>query len=230
MIYVTSDLHGVDPVQFQQLLDRAGFTDEDFLFVLGDVIDRGDHGIELLKWMSQQPNVSLILGNHEALMLACSFAFDNPSLDQLTNEEVQLLESWLDNGGGPTLKGLFRLHNEDPDLVTGILEYLQDAPLYECLEINGRVYVLVHSGLGNFRPDRRLSDYTPNELLFERPDLKTRYFRDATVVFGHTPTVYFGLENRGRAVRTDSWICIDTGVLKGDLPMLLRLDDEKEFY
>ena len=48
MIYVTSDLHGFDPEQFRAFLDKAGFCQDDYLFVLGDVIDRGEHGVALL--------------------------------------------------------------------------------------------------------------------------------------------------------------------------------------
>ena len=58
------------------LLKKAEFSDGDFLFVLGDVIDRGEHGITLLRWMAEQPNVQLILGNHEAMLMACKFLFD----------------------------------------------------------------------------------------------------------------------------------------------------------
>ena len=48
MIYATSDLHGFSLERFQNLLDHAGFSDNDYLFVLGDVIDRnGDGGIGL---------------------------------------------------------------------------------------------------------------------------------------------------------------------------------------
>ena len=48
MIYVSSDLHGYPLSGFQKLLSRAGFSDSDYLFVLGDVIDRnGDGGIGL---------------------------------------------------------------------------------------------------------------------------------------------------------------------------------------
>ena len=58
MIYATSDLHGFPLEGFQNLLDHAGFSDNDYLFVLGDVIDRnGDGGIGLLQWMMLQPNV-----------------------------------------------------------------------------------------------------------------------------------------------------------------------------
>lgn len=233
MVYVSSDLHGCDPREFRRLLHRAGFREEDFLFILGDVIDRGSYGAELLLWLTEQPNVQLILGNHEALLLACDFLFEeatDDSLDRLTPEKIMLMDSWLENGGMPTILGFQRLLKETPELVDGILEYLREAPLYEALKINGRKFILVHGGLENFHPHRPLSDYRPDELLLARPTLDTRYFPDATVVFGHTPTQLFGLEHHRRAVRTDSWVCIDTDAGAGYLPMLLRLDDMKEFY
>ena len=233
MIYVTSDLHGCSLESFQRLLAQAGFRQEDYLFVLGDVIDRGEHGAELLLWLTEQPNVELILGNHEAMLLACEFLFEevtDESLDRLTSERFDLLGNWLQNGGGPTLSGLRKILKESPELMEGILDYLRDAPLYEIVEVQGKRFVLVHAGLENFRPDRDLDDYSPEELLFGRPALDTAYYPDATVVFGHTPTVYYGEEYRGKAVRTDTWICIDTGAAMGGSPMLLRLDDMKEFY
>ena len=77
MIYVTSDLHGYPLHDFFQLLDKAKFSDSDDLIVLGDVIDRnGDGGIAMLRWMLQQANVRMILGNHEAMLLSCRFLFD----------------------------------------------------------------------------------------------------------------------------------------------------------
>ena len=91
MIYVSSDLHGCNPADFRHLLDQAGFGDADFLFILGDVIDRGNWGAELLLWLTQQPNTQLILGNHEAIMLSCSFLFEEvseESLDKLTVKEL----------------------------------------------------------------------------------------------------------------------------------------------
>lgn len=233
MIYVTSDLHGCDPAAFRLLLDRAGFTGDDFLFILGDVIDRGEHGAALLLWLTQQPNMQLILGNHEALLLACDFLFrevTRDSLAQLRTEDLLLLENWMENGGSPTLTGLHRLLKQDPELVAGILDYLRDAPLYEDLPVNGRRFVLVHSGLGNFQSHRPLEDYTPEELLMTRPAPDTAYFENATVVFGHTPTEYFSETSRGRAYRAPTWTCIDTGAARGGTPMLLRLEDGKEFY
>ncbi|MBR0217123.1 MAG: metallophosphoesterase, partial [Clostridia bacterium] len=77
-MYVTSDLHGFPLSGLLRLLNLAGFTERDELIILGDVIDRnGDGGITLLRWMMDQPNVRMILGNHEAMMLSCSFLLDN---------------------------------------------------------------------------------------------------------------------------------------------------------
>ena len=233
MIYVSADLHGCNPKDFQQLLDRAGFCDEDFLFILGDVIDRGNRGAELLLWLTQKPNIQLILGNHEALMLACSFLFEEvseDSLDRLTVQELALVQNWIDNGGSPTLTGLRTLLKQDPESVYGILDYLREAPLFEEIELHGKRFILVHAGLGNFSADRPLTQYTPDELLLDRPSLAVHYDMDGRVIFGHTPSIRFGEEYAGRAVHTDSWSCIDVGVSLGYSPMLLRLDDMKEFY
>lgn len=233
MVFVTADLHGCHPREFQQLLQRAGFTDRDFLFILGDVIDRGQYGAQLLIYLSQQTNMQLLLGNHEALMLACGFLFEEvteDSLDRLSAEQLMLVESWLENGGGPTMSGFQKYLKQNPELVMGVLEYLQDAPLYECLEVNGREFILVHAGLDNFDPLRPLDDYAPDELLLVRPSPDTRYFPDATVILGHTPTVCYGPEHDGKALHTDTWICIDTGAAMGKTPMLLCLDTMEEFY
>ena len=233
MVYVTSDLHGCAVEEFQALLNRAGFTERDFLFVLGDVIDRGEHGAQLLLWLTQQPNVQFILGNHEAMMLLCGFLFDEvteESLEALTAEKLKSFEHWKRNGGGTTLAGMRKLLQQEPELVEGILDYLREAPLVDTVEAGGRKFVLVHGGLGNFTPDKPLDSYTPMELLWTRPTLDTVYYPNATVILGHTPTAFYGMEYRGKILRTDTWINIDAGVAMGCKPALLRLDDLKEFY
>lgn len=233
MLYVTSDLHGCSVDDFQALLGRAGFCEDDFLFILGDVIDRGEHGAELLLWLTEQTNMELILGNHEALMLSCEFLFGDvtdENLDALTTEKMLIWENWLQNGGGPTIRGLRKILKRDPELLQGMLDYLKDAPLYECVEAGNRRYILVHAGLGNFHPKKRLDDYSPEELLMTRPEPDEQYFPNATVILGHTPTVLYGEEYAGRLYDAGSWICIDTGAAMGGSPMLLRLEDGKAFY
>jgi len=233
MIYVTADLHGIHPKQLETLLAKADFSEEDFLFILGDVIDRGEYGAELLAWLTQQPNMELILGNHEAMLLSCAFLFadvNEESLDALTVENMELVSNWMANGGGTTIKGFRRLLKQDSELVIGILEYLQECPLYEEVEANGKEYVLVHAGLGeNFSAEKPLADYSAEELLFSRPHPDTVYYPDKTVIFGHTPTYYYGEPYRGKPIYAPSWINIDPGVYAGNSPVLLCLDTMKEY-
>lgn len=234
MIYVTADLHGIHPKEMQNLLASAKFSGDDFLFILGDVIDRGTYGAELLSWLTQQPNMSLILGNHEAMLLSCAFLFadvNEQNLDTLTVNSMELVQNWIDNGGKPTMAGFQKLLKQDPELVTGILEYLQDCPLYEEVEAGGKKYVLVHAGLGeSFSPEIPMESYPAEDLLFSRPRQDTEYYSHKTVIFGHTPTYFYGEMYRGKPVYTDSWINIDTGVYAGNSPVLLCLDTGKEYY
>lgn len=229
-IFVTSDLHGYSLEKFKDFLDKVGFGDEDFLYILGDVIDRGPDGVKILKWLMLQPNVELLLGNHEAMMLACDFLFDEiteDSISKLTGTKLNTYMTWVSNSGQVTLDALSRIRNEE---IQYILEYLREALLFETLTVNNRDFVLVHSGLGGFRKNKKLSEYSPTDLLWTRPSLNTQYFDDVTTIFGHTPTVVYGNEHLGRIVKADTWINVDVGVGIGQEPCLLRLDDMKEFY
>ena len=233
MTYATSDLHGYPLDSFLWLLEKAGFSDSDVLYVLGDVIDRnGDGGIAMLRWMMSRPNVEFILGNHEAMMLSCTFLFEeitDENVDRLTSEQLQSLMVWMRNGCSCTMNSLRTLKARNPEAYNDLTEYVRNAPLYAVTDACGRDFLLVHSGLGNFSPERKLSDYLPDELLWHRPSPDERYFPDRMTILGHTPTGYrFG--EKGKVFRTDTWIDIDTGAAGGGSPMLLRLEDLKAFY
>ena len=234
MIYVTSDLHGYPLPDFLRLLGKAHFSDTDDLIILGDVIDRnGDGGVAMLRWMLQQVNVRMILGNHEAMMLACRFLFEvitDKSLARFDQEKMSLFSTWMMNGAEPTLKAMKELCREDADIAWEILEYLEEAPLYEVVDVPAKRYLLVHAGLGGFSKDKRLSEYTPDELLWTRPKIADRYYQKTMTVLGHTPTDYYSAEYNGRMLKTATWINIDTGAAHGNSPMLLRLEDEHAFY
>ena len=237
MIFVTSDLHGISSARFRQLLEKADFREDDYLFVLGDVIDRGEHGLALLLMLTQMPNAQLILGNHEAMMLSCRFLFQEvteESAEQLTLSNIALMQAWVDNGGNPTIQAMSQLMKQDPDLAEGIWDFLRDAPLYDTLRVSGKNYILTHGGLGNFRPEKELDDYYPEELLMDRPDPSQRYFDRATVIFGHTPTRHYQNCDPMEIWQGENCIGIDCG---GGYPdggqgrlACLRLDDGKVFY
>lgn len=233
-IYVTSDLHGLLLADLKRLLNMVNFNDNDWLFILGDVIDRqNDGGIEILKWLLEQPNAQLILGNHEAMLLSCDFVFEeitDQSIGDLTQEKMALLMNYTQNGGDVTLKTLRSLLQTEPDTLTDILDYLRDAPVYETVSVGNKDFLLVHSGLDNFSKNKKLADYTVDELIWAWPEITVEYFDDIITVFGHTPTMSYDHANKGKILKTKTWIDIDVGVPYGNSPVLLRLDDLKEFY
>lgn len=234
MIYVISDLHGYPLEKLKKLLKKADFGENDFLYILGDVVDRnGDGGVEILVWLLSQPNVQLILGNHEAMLLSCEFLFDeitDESLSSFDSEKMEILTNYQLNGGDVTLKALSKLNKESPETVADILDYLHDAPLYEAVTAGGKDYFLVHSGIDDFEKGRKISEYPADAFIWAWPELEDEYFDDITTVFGHTPTKYYGEEYSNKIIKTRTWIAIDMGAGDGVTePVLLRLDDMAEF-
>ena len=142
MTYVISDLHGYPIEKLKELLEKANFSENDRLYILGDVIDRnGDGGIGVLQWLIKQPNAELIMGNHEVMLLACDFIFENITdafLEDFDEKKNKLLINYLFNGGGVTLRYLAKL---DVEARCKIVDYLRSCPLYKEVSINGEKYI-----------------------------------------------------------------------------------------
>ena len=74
-----SDIHGQYDY-FLDILKKINFSDEDILYVNGDVIDRGDQSIKLLQHILSKPNIVLLIGNHEHLMLQALLEKDDDAM------------------------------------------------------------------------------------------------------------------------------------------------------
>ena len=233
MVYVTSDLHGRFDC-LKKFLDKVQFSDRDWLYIIGDVCDRHNKGgVDILYWLLLQSNVQLILGNHESFILGNRWLFSevcDENLDSLNERNMSLLSTWQSNGGDVTIENLSKL---SPETRQDILDYLDDCPLVETVHVNGRNYVLAHGGLGHYSKSKKLSDYTAEEILWERPTMVTSYDpENYTVIVGHTPTCAYGERYRNRMIKSaHGWWNIDTGAALDDgYPMLLCLDNLKEYY
>ena len=233
-IYVTSDLHGLELKKLKELLKKVKFNDDDWLYILGDVVDRqNDGGVEVLVWLLEQYNVQLILGNHEAMLLANEFVFNEITEDSIKNidaEKVEFLNMYLSNGGDVTLKNLKILKASDNETFSSVFEYLKDCPVYETVSAGGNDFLLCHSGIDNFEKTKKLSQYSADDFIWAWPEITDEYYDDIRTVFGHTPTGGFGKEYNGKILRTKTWIDVDIGGYFGNSPVLLRLDDLEEFY
>ena len=232
--YAISDLHGYPVEKFEALLEKAGFNENDSLYIIGDVVDRnGDGGVLMLQRIMAAPNYEFLLGNHEDMLLACEFLFEEvteQSIDALDEVKAKALQRYLRNGGGVTLENLSKLRRQDEDAFWELIRFLKDAPICAAVSCGGRDFLLVHGGLKDFSPEKKLRDYAPHDLLWERPSLEDEYFDDIITVFGHTPTAIYGDEYKGNVIKTRTWINIDSGAAYGLRPALLRLDDLEVIY
>ena len=68
MIYCVSDIHG-ELDKFERLLELIQFSDADQLYIIGDVIDRGAMGEDILQKIMSASNMTMLLGNHEQMCL-----------------------------------------------------------------------------------------------------------------------------------------------------------------
>lgn len=192
MIYLMSDIHGRYD-EYKKILEKIDFQDSDTLFILGDMVDRGEQSMELLLDMMYRANVYPITGNHDLIALAClkelAKEVTEETIADLDLETMNMMMDWLSNlGGQATLNSFQKLNIEDREAV---LEYLEDLVMYDEIVVNGVEYVLAHTlGLNHFHPDKELEEYTAEDLLDTRCDYGVMYYPDKILVTGHTPTVF----------------------------------------
>lgn len=230
--YVMSDIHG-EYEKYRGMLKKIHFSDSDRLFVLGDVLDRGPEPMAVLLDMLGRWNVFPILGNHDLLgldllkKLSVEITEENYA-SQIDVPVMNQLLDWISNGGQTTIETFRRLDEETRAM---ILDYLTEFSLYEVVDVGEKTFILVHAGLGHFRKDKKLKEYTAQELLMERGDPNLRCFDDDSiyVVWGHTPTQL--ISGSAEIYHNCNHICIDCGACQeGGRLACLCLDTMEEFY
>ena len=200
MIYAMSDIHGCYE-KYRDMLETIKFAADDTLYVLGDVMDRGPDGFKILLDMAQRPNVINLLGNHEAMAIDTlprmlrSVRPDGGV--ELSEKDAKAVERWFYNGGELSLADFLWLNK---DQMQTVWSYLLKMPLYQEVNVGDRQFVLVHGGLENFSPSRPLENYTPDEILWCRPESDTVYYKDKIVIFGHTPVQFLGPDTPAKSI------------------------------
>lgn len=168
-VYACADLHGQKEL-WHKIKDFLNPNDQ--LFFLGDAIDRGPDGYEIMHELLLDSRVIYIKGNHELMMEDALGTLDDGGDD---------FYLWMYNGGQPTF---------DSWCANGAMmdwrHVLKELP-YEATYINknGTEISLTHAG------------YTPGakptwnyDLVWDRDHLITvsDYESKVIVVHGHTPT------------------------------------------
>ena len=194
--YVFSDVHGHFRT-LDRMLGRVSPSADDRIFMLGDMIDRGPEPMAVVRCCHDLPNTTVLMGNHEDLMLSCYADPDDPAG----------FINWEINGAGPTRRGLRELPAEER---VELARWMFTLPRYATVELGGRWYLLVHAGIDPQRVpqhlpevwdeaaiDEMMADQHPDDLMWIREDfwgapsgLIDERGEGPIVIAGHTPTRY----------------------------------------
>ena len=214
--YLMSDIHG-DLKAFLKLLKKIDFKEgEDFLIVNGDVVDRGEHGIEILtmvKRMVENGSAIMLKGNHEL------FA-------QMYMEEKLTERDWILFSGEATLRDLKKLDDKKKE---ELLEFIKQMPLY----LEKDIYpfgntVITHSGLMEdcliTKPDGSIDVVSSIDSAIEKDEYQLlisadihywehekRSKLDKYIICGHVPTYQLGPEYKGKIFQARAYMDVDAG-------------------
>ena len=215
--YVLSDLHGQYD-KFMDMLKLIKFNDNDKMYILGDIFDRGPDPLKILDYIICRKNIDFIPGNHEYMFLEFCNTYD--------------ARLWSYNGGRTTMTQLMK---RGEDYLKALYDYLTKLPL---VKVHDK-FILTHAGL--YLPKNQ-NQYTLQEILslqnaefnlWSRSNINNeRQYKDYTVICGHTPTLYVDPDQYQMSiVRRKGTIYIDCGATFSDGRLAcLRLEDNKEFY
>lgn len=201
---VIGDVHG-HYKGLMNLLEAIAPGSEDQLYFLGDLIDRGPHSAEVVKFVQRSP-YNCLLGNHEQLLL-----------DSFANGQTHpgMLQAWLYSGGHATLAS-YAQH-----CIPGeVIEWMQTLPTHLDL---GDVW-LVHAGV---HPQMPIEQQTTDQFCWIRHEFHSSpqpYFPDKLIITGHTITFTLPGVAPGKIAQGSGWLDIDTGAYHRRSGWLTGLD------
>lgn len=227
--YVMSDIHG-NYNKYLEMLEKINFSEEDTLYILGDMIDRSGQSAELLIDVFNRDNVFPLMGNHEMMAIeVLELVLQEVitvNIKDLDFRSILLVQNWMSNGGSTTVESFKRLPVKDRDF---LLEKMKTLPLYKDIRVGDNRFILVHAGLGNFEKVKPLSGYTKDELLCQMNNYE-RYFDDdekTYIVSGHKSLNSYG---EPEIMFKNNHIAIDCGSYFGGSQACLELETFQEYY
>lgn len=212
-----SNLHGMYD-KFISMLEQINFNSNDHLYILGDVLDRGDKSLEIIDYIRNHKNITLLKGNHELM-------FQESWRD--TNNRYL----WFYNGGDDTF---YKLKNKKFEYEESFYKYIKNLPYLEIIDN----FILVHAGLylpnnyENLSIEQIIELQEEDICVWDKTILNTnKHIKGYTIIIGHTPTQNIKDYEKAEIYKQEGIIDIDCGACfdNGKLACL-RLDDMKEFY
>ena len=222
MVYAMSDLHGCYNL-YIKMLEKINFSDNDTLYILGDIVDRGPDGIKIFQDMMKRKNVVGILGNHDYTALRMFKTIYNK---EKSDSLLLGLAMWKLIGGAPTNDAFISL--SEPERIQ-ITNYISGFPIFKEIKVNGNNFWLSHS-VPTKKHMLKTNHLEREDFIVGAPEYDKKYFEDKYIVTGHTPTLFIDSKYEGKIYKKNNHIAIDCGaVFDGNLGCIC-LDNFKEFY
>ncbi len=100
MKYIIADIHGCYE-EYIELLSKIHLSEDDWLYILGDTLDRGPEPVKVLLDIMKRQNVTYIMGNHDYLFLyfVRKMGLDLSKTDKLSKDDISDFYAYLEDGG-----------------------------------------------------------------------------------------------------------------------------------
>lgn len=201
-ILVTSDIHG-HLSYFKKILEKASFCDDDILFIVGDMIEKGPESLKTLRYIMElckQGNVIPLIGNVDAYRLKLIYELSEENVCGFYNYVLNLRQ-WTGTSFyeelaaecGYTINSSEDILSSKKAVITHFedeFKFLANLPTV----IETQNYIFVHGGLR----DKKISDNVDKNVFeltkFDAFAENTRYNFDKYLIVGHWPVVLYGAD------------------------------------
>ena len=239
-VYCCSDLHANYNI-WQQIKEHL--KPNDILYNLGDTVDRGAAGLEILQETLEMPNVILLKGNHEDFIDQIGTDLWRSNTNEEYFNNLDNLGLWYQNGAKKTIEAFCSLTTEEQ---SKLITKIRKLPTHiEYTNTEGEILYLTHAGRQPDtaeNPDMGEGNIAMNNYIWDRYHLNEKTWRgkeNEYCVHGHTPICYMRYFNPQKIPQNnfkifkyceDHKINIDLGVFLTHIACLLNLDTWEEIY
>lgn len=225
MIYAMSDLHGCYD-KYVKMLDMINFSNNDTLYILGDVVDRGKDGVRILFDMMKKDNIIPLMGNHDYTAYYLLKTLSQNAKRYNADKINTVFGLWLADGGNATYAEFKTLSQNKRKK---IISYLGSFWIYDETEAGGRKYFLSHT----VPEKKRMIEFDKllwQEFIAGEPEYEKTYYKNKIIVTGHTPTDLIDEKSAGSIYSANNHLAIDCGAVFGGPLACICLDTLEEYY